>query len=263
MSVYARESAPAFDAALASLAVQTVLPAEIVLVKDGPLTADLDAVIERYRQSLPIRLIDLPTNGGLANALNEGLRTITQPWVMRFDSDDVCVPTRLEAQMAWMQAGNVDLFGGQIDEFDTNPAQPMRQRMVPLTHQEIMRFARQRNPFNHMTVCYRTQLVQEVGGYPAIPYMEDYALWLTLLSRGARTGNLPEVLVHARVGNGMVERRGGTAYVRSEWRLQALMRDLQLKSSLHCVCDGALRSAVFLAPLSLRRLVYRDVLRAR
>lgn len=262
MSVYARESPRSLALALESLCAQTVAPDQVVLVKDGPLTVDLDAVVDGFAARLPLTIVALPTNVGLARALNAGLRATTQPWILRFDTDDLCVPQRIEWQREAILAGTWDLFGGQIDEFADDPAQAHQSRRVPTTHEEILRFARRRNPFNHMTVCYRRERVEAVGGYPDIPLMEDFALWLRLLAAGARTCNLPRVLVHARVGNGMLQRRGGWRYVRSEWRLQQLMHELGFKSRLASLRDGTLRSLVFLAPVGLRGWIYRRALRA-
>jgi glycosyltransferase involved in cell wall biosynthesis len=263
VSVYHRESPAALAAALQSLQDQTVAPAEIVLVKDGPLTPALEAVIERHAASLRLKIVALPANVGLARALDAGIEAATQPWVMRFDSDDVCRPDRVALQSARIARGDVDLLGGQIDEFDADPGQPARGRRVPCTHAEIVRFGVRRNPFNHMTVCFRRADVVAAGGYPRIHLMEDYGLWMTLIARGARAANCPEVLVHARVGNGMVARRGGLAYVRSEWALQRHMRRLGLKSRAAALRDGLVRSAVFLAPVGLRAAIYARLLRRR
>lgn len=263
ISVYHRERPQALAAALQSLQSQTLAPAEIVLVKDGPLTDELEGVIARFTSVLALRIVALPRNVGLARALDAGLAAATQPWVMRFDSDDLCRPDRVAIQARRAARGDVDLFGGQIAEFDDDPSHSTRGRSVPCTHAEILRFGRRRNPFNHMTVCFRRDDVIAAGGYPAIHLMEDYALWMTLVSRGARTANCPEVLVDARVGNGMVARRGGLAYVRSEWRLQGHLRRLGFKSRPAAWRDGLLRSAVFIAPLGLRGAIYSRILRRK
>ena len=263
MSVYFREKPGALDEALASLASQTLTPAEIVLVKDGPLTPELDAVITRHAAQLPMKLLPLERNAGLTGALNAGLAVASQPWIMRFDSDDICLPNRVQVQTDMAASGALDLFGAQIGEFESDASVVGQARIVPYEHEAILKFARRRNPFNHMTTCYRRDLVLRHGGYPAIPLMEDYALWATLLAAGARTANSPERLVLARVGNGMLARRGGMPYVRSEWFLQALLVRLGLKSRVASILDGSLRSAVFLSPLNLRSCVYARLLRQR
>jgi glycosyltransferase involved in cell wall biosynthesis len=263
ISVYFREKPEALDRALASLAAQTLPPAEVVLVKDGPLTPELDAVIGRHARQLPMKLLPLEHNIGLAGALNAGLRLASQPWIMRFDSDDICQPNRVQVQAAMAADGALDLFGAQIGEFESDPSAVGRARTVPCDHADILKFARRRNPFNHMTVCYRRELVLGQGGYPAIPLMEDYALWAQLLAAGARTANSAERLVLARVGNGMLARRGGMRYVRSEWSLQRLLVRLGLKSLTASLVDGCVRSAVFLSPTVFRGWAYGRLLRQR
>lgn len=263
MSVYAREQPSFLKAALASLGRQTEPLSDIVLVRDGPLTPELDKVIADAAQHLPLRQVGLARNLGLGAALNAGLEVISNPWVMRFDSDDICVPERVAKQAVMLRSGRFDLVGGQIAEFDHDPDRLLRSRSVPTDDAGIRRFALRRNPFNHMTVCFRPGMVRACGGYPEIALMEDYGLWLTLLGRGARVANHPDVLVRARIGNGMMQRRGGWRYVRSEWRLQRLMRELGLKGAPRAALDGALRSAVFMAPPGLRGLVYGAALRSR
>ena len=50
MSVYQQEKPVFLDQALMSIEEQTVIPDQIVLVEDGPLTAELDKVIEEHQK---------------------------------------------------------------------------------------------------------------------------------------------------------------------------------------------------------------------
>lgn len=263
MSVYWREQPQALSAALESLVSQTVMPEEILLIKDGPLGPELEDVVDRYRGLLPLRTHALPMNQGLVAALNEGLRLATQPWIMRFDSDDICLPERTQLQMDIARTDRYALFGGQIKEFDVDPEKARRSRSVPRTHDEIKRYGLRRNPFNHMTVCYRKDLAIALGGYPPIPHMEDYGLWTLMLASGATTANSSETLVLARVGNGMLKRRGGIRYAKSEWKLQEHMVSLGLKSRFAAMRDGTARSLVFLSPRWIRAWVYGRWLRTK
>lgn len=154
-----------------------------------------------------------------------------------------------------------DIFGSQISEFDDDPVVTTRLRIVPTHHNEILRFARKRNPFNHMTVCYRKDLALRCGGYPDIRFFEDYALWIKMLTSGARCANDPVALVKARIGNGMISRRGGIRYASSEIKLQALMVNVGFKSFHLALFDAATRLAVFLAPAWMRALIYSRFLR--
>lgn len=263
MSVYSAESPHHLSDAMTSLQRQSVMPDEIILVQDGPLPEELSTMVHRWQGALSIRLLPISTNVGLARSLNHGLRAVTHPWVMRFDTDDLCVSTRVERQLSMISAEpSLGLIGGQIVEFDSDPLVGERVRRVPLAHDDIVKFSKRRNPFNHMTVCFRTDVALRVGGYPLIPFMEDYALWVAMLASGVRSANSPDVLVHARIGNGMLRRRAGLRYVRSEAQLQSHMVRLGVKSTVDAVVDGIARSSAFILPKEIRAHLYRTWLRS-
>ena len=67
-----------------------------------------------------------------------------------------------------------------------------------------------------MAVCFRKEHIIDVGGYMDLPYMEDYYLWLRLLNKKYKLVNLDTILVSARVGEAMINRRKGFKYVKSE-----------------------------------------------
>lgn len=263
MSVYAGEKPGHLDGAFKSVyeAPRREGLDEIVLVWDGPLPESLASVIAHWRGRLPIRDIKLERNEGLASALTKGLQHVVSPWVMRFDSDDVCMPSRFAVQHSLMESGEWDLIGAQIGEFSEDGTRPHQWRRVPSEHQDILNYSQSRNPFNHMTVCFRTELVRSVGGYPRLLFMEDYALWARMLKTGARAFNSPDVLVHARVGAGMYARRGGWTYLKCEVQLQRYLVAIQHKSSWEAVRDGFTRSAVFICPTPVRRWIYERLLR--
>lgn len=262
MSVHAGERASFLREALESLRVQTLPARHIVLVQDGPISNDASAVVSEYREKLPLESVFLPENVGLARALNAGLTRIDSPWVARFDTDDVCLANRFAVQAEVACNGRFDIFGGQIEEFDHVPGDLGMIRRVPLEPDSVRRFARRRNPINHMTVCFSTVLVKDLGGYPTdIPFMEDYALWLRALAAGATIGNCAETLVAARVGAGMYERRGGLRYILSEFQLQQLCIQLRLKHRRSAFMDGSLRAMGFAVPADWRRWLYKAMLR--
>lgn len=264
MAVYAGERPEYLGQALDSLCASRVPVRELVLVEDGPLTPALSAVIDQYRARLPIHSVVLPRNGGLGPALTAGLKACQSPWVARFDTDDLIEPDRFERQIDWLQAhSEVGLCGGWISEFDHDPqaADEQRLRRVPQTHDQIVAYARRRNPFNHMTVMFRKDAALAAGAYGDEPLYEDYALWVRMLQQGTRTANLPDVLVRVRAGGGMFARRGGWKYVRSEYAMQRTFLRSGFISPLRFLANLALRLPVRLAPTGLRKLVYQRLLR--
>lgn len=75
MSVYTKEEPAYLDTAIQSMLDQTVRTDDFVIVCDGPLTAELDAVLERHLAQNPavLHLVRLPQNIGTGAALNIGL----------------------------------------------------------------------------------------------------------------------------------------------------------------------------------------------
>lgn len=260
MSLYQREQPAYLAACFASLAAQTVQPQEIILVLDGPIGTALQASVDDYRTRLPLHVVALPHNVGLGRALNAGLAHCRHEWVMRMDTDDVCVPERFARQWAYIQAHPATaVFSGQIAEFSTDIAHLNQTRQIPQQHAAIVRYAARRNPFNHMAVAYRKSAVLAVGGYQHHQWMEDYNLWLRMLAAGEQGHNLPEVLVYARANAAMYARRRGWRYVHSEWQLFRLKRQTGMQPFWPALGCLALRSASRLLPAAALTRLYRHL----
>ena len=262
MSLYDKEKPEFLAECFTSLANQTVQADEIVLVLDGRINADLEKVVTAFQDNLPLKIIFLPDNVGLGQALNVGLTHCSHDWVIRMDTDDICVPTRFEQQRHFIQNHpEIDVLGGQIIEFEKQLSQGKKSRTVPTSHEAIFASAKSRNPINHMTVAFKKSAVQAVGSYRHAPLFEDYDLWVRLLLAGYQFANLPEVLVYARAGDAMYERRGGLAYARYEWAIQQSFYQQGFLHMAQLLKNLAIRLPVRLLPNSLRSLVYQKLLR--
>ena len=107
ITTYHGEDHRCLQRALDSVRGQTLAPAEVVLVVDGPVDALQEAVITRVSSNgymgAPVKVIKLARNDGLANALNVGLEYCSGSWVARMDSDDVSDRRRLEIQWTYLK----------------------------------------------------------------------------------------------------------------------------------------------------------------
>ena len=130
MSVYRGERPEYLAAALESIVQQSEEPDEIVLVKDGPLTAELEEVIGRYEKicgtrvnggsesRIRFRTVRLPENQGLGSALAAGMKECSGELIARMDTDDIACRDRLRLQRAYMDAHpEISAVGGDICEF--------------------------------------------------------------------------------------------------------------------------------------------------
>ena len=265
MSVYKKEKAPFLKEAIESMVKQTVKPSDFVLVCDGPLNESLDKVILDFEKSYPglFNVIRLEKNGGLAAALNTGIKYCKCDIVARMDSDDVSRFDRMEIELEAMEEQKADIVGSNVNEFVGNVSNVVTKRVLPECDEDIKHFAKKRNPFNHPTVVFKKQLVENIGGYPLYDYFEDYALWVTLLSGGAKGYNVMSELVNMRSDEGMYDRRGGLSYVKCIFNFQKYIRVLGYVGRRESWIQAMARAAVSLAPTSLRKKLYQRHLRQK
>ena len=101
MSVYYKEKPEYLKLALDSIINQTLPVTEIVLIKDGPLTAELDKVVEQYAMEYIglFRIFALEQNVGLGKALYYGVQQCKYDLIARMDTDDISLPNRFEMQV--------------------------------------------------------------------------------------------------------------------------------------------------------------------
>jgi glycosyltransferase involved in cell wall biosynthesis len=236
---------------------QTLRPAEVVVVRDGPVGDALAAVLEQLRMpgDVPVTVVEIAENVGLARALERGLARCAHDVVGVHTGDDVSLPERFAQQVPLLAEG-YDLVGSAIQEF-TDENEPGIVRVPPLSDDDVLRASRFVSPFNHPSVVYRASVVGRVGGYEHLPLMEDYWLFVRMLSAGARACNVAEPLVLYRVGAGAYARRGGLQLLRSEVRLQVLMRRIGWTSWPQLVRNVLVRGGYRLVPEALRKVAYR------
>ena len=263
MSVYEKENPDYLILSIDSMLRQTVAPDEFMLVCDGPLTPELDAVVERFTQQYPssFRILRLERNKGLGLALQTGVNACRNNLIARMDSDDIAFPDRCERQLAIFEKYAVDIVGGTVLEFDLIPSNVYARRVTPQTHDEILRFAEKRNPFNHPAVMFRKEVIIAAGNYQDIALFEDYHLWLRVLRNGGRCYNIPDPLVNMRAGESLYTRRGGVEYFRKLCYFEREKRRLGFSRGLTGTALFLLRGAVSLAPKWIRRAIYRNMLR--
>lgn len=266
MSLYIKEKAEYLTACMESILEQTVLPAEIVIVLDGPITEELRETVDGYVQKYPnwIRLVPLAENRGLGLALAEGIQHCTYELVARMDTDDICRKDRFEKQLAmFANDPELDICGSHIAEFETDPNVTKGMRKVPVTHDAICRYQRKRDSFNHMTVMYKKGAVLRAGNYQHVPMMEDSVLWANMLKNGAKAANVDETLVFARAGDEMIARRGGLSYFKRYRDGKKKVLQTGYITRWDYIQAVAAQFIVAIVPGKVRLFIYKKLLRVQ
>jgi len=263
LSVYAKESPDFLLLALDSIwKNQSLRPTQIVLVKDGPLTNDLNDVIDIYKKKSPLKVISLEKNVGLGKALNIGLEKCDHDLVARMDTDDISLPDRFKIQIAEFKKDNkLSVVGGQVSEFKNNPLDIRSEKKVPLDSHLILEFAKKRNPLNHPSVMFRKNDIISVGSYQHCPYFEDYFLWCRLLKKGFKIKNVNNILLYFRIGNDMIGRRIGWSYVRKEINFFKNILELKFINRIQFLMLILIRIPFRLLPKKVLGFLYLKLLR--
>lgn len=264
MSVYHKEKPEYLKQAIASIQAQTLPTDDFVLVCDGPLNDALDAVIAKKQQEMgkTLNVVRLAKNGGLGNALNEGIKHCKNELVARMDSDDIAYQDRCEKQIAvFYKHSEVSICSGIVEEFTSTPDVVDAKRVPPEAHEEIVEFAKKRNPFNHPCVMYKRSVVEAVGSYQDFYLLEDYYLWLRMLMAGYQGYNIQEPLLHMRAGSDMYLRRAGWKYAKTQVKLFKFMKEQGFIGEGQYIKSCVIRSGSALAPNWLRKLMFEKVLR--
>lgn len=263
ISVYRKENPLYFDEALKSIEDQSILPKEIILIKDGPVPEKINEVIEKHKKKYPeiYVIISSKTNKGLAESLRRGTKYVTTEYVARMDSDDICVPSRFKVQLKqFLNDDNLALVGGQVKEFAGNINNVVGIRRVPKSNELIRDFLKYRNPFNHPTVMIKTKALVKVGGYLSFGNLEDYYLWARILSSGYKAKNIDKFLTYMRVDEGLYNRRGKFSNIVYFYKLRRYLREHSFVNRFEEILGDLIVTINIIIPSKVRKYIYQKAL---
>lgn len=266
MSVYKNDNPDYLRLALESVyEQQTKKPDEIVIVFDGPLTKQLEMVLNDFKKDKKgiVKFYKLKENKGLGEALRVGSEKCTCDYIFRMDSDDISVPKRFEIQSDYMiKHPEIDVLGGDIAEFERDPCEDnKRVRTCPEKLKDIIQMGKRRNPMNHVTVCIKRESLLSSEGYLPLKCLEDYYLWLRMIVAGKNLANIKKTLVYVRVGSGFESRRSKKEHI-SGWRtLQEYMVENRLINKREAFVNMLYINTFIRLPKTTKRMIYNVFLR--
>ncbi len=198
MATYNR--ATLLSRSLDSLLRQTYPAVEIIVVNDASEDNTADVLAALTRQHAHLRVINLPENEGIT-CRNRGIKVAQGTYVAIMDDDDVCLPDRIEKQVAALKAhpeadlcfAAVDLVDEHERVFNTIPDNLLEGRF-PTEPEEVFRLLLLdgcRIP--DVTLMIRREVFLNYLYWPvAAP---DWAILLSMAADGVRMVGVPEALV--------------------------------------------------------------------
>lgn len=176
--------------ALASVAAQSALPAQVLVVDDGSSTdgaADICRAVSS-RSGLAVEYVRRE-NGGVSAARNEGLMRATKPYIAYLDADDRWFPTHIARKLRRLEALD-ERFSSAYDGFIHVDSHGLARRTPPVSALEgpitgeLMMVPGGAAGLMQCTL-HRTAALREIGGFDVgLQMWEDVDLMLRLGKAG-------------------------------------------------------------------------------
>ena len=235
-----RNRAGLIGEAIESALAQTVLPVEVIVIDDGSSDNTCEVVGKYGDQVLYIRR----EGQGEPTASNTGIRAARGRYVARLDDDDLWLPDKLEAQSAALRRvpdaalvfGRMESFrpDGSIHEVWPDAELPGCEPVPPAVDDEdavylcgpqFVRTLLRRDLIPHSSVLVRRDVLVESGGYDeALPYCDDWDLWIRIALAGHRIVYVSRTLYRYRLHGGNMSRR---MRILKEMEFRVILKTLQ------------------------------------
>jgi glycosyltransferase involved in cell wall biosynthesis len=183
--------------AVESIINQTYNNWELIIIDDGS-TDNTVQIIKSFTDKRIIFLKNKKNIGhrGFVRNLNRGLELAKGEFIVRMDSDDISLPTRIEEQIAFLQKHpNITFLGTSVIEIDEND-KIIAKKEFPKTHKKIVKTMKKKNCIIHPTLAMRKNTLRY---REKMFYVEDYDLYLRGIKKKYEFASLRKPLVKYRI----------------------------------------------------------------
>ena len=216
MATYAGDRPDDLGRAIESILRQTHERFELIVVKDGPVPPELNAVLGAWTaRDERVRTVALPSNTGPAAARNRGFEEASGTYIAVVDADDVSMPVRLERQLAFLVESGADLAGTFLRYVDS-AGKVLATKEMPTTPEGIREKMIWFSPVNNPTVMAKAEVLKKMPYDPRFRVAEDYDLWVRLVKAGFTLRNQPEYLYDMQVPAEFWAKRSGMRCFRND-----------------------------------------------
>lgn len=262
--VYYKDNAEWLKISIDSMLCQTILPSEIVVIKDGLLTDELEKVLNNYKKLFPGVFVikEFENNVGLGKALAYGVEQCSYELIARMDADDYSLPYRCEKQLEIFSENiDIDVVGSIVVEFNDNINNIISHVKLPEKNNEIIEYAKKRCPIRHPSIMYKRSKVLESGNYRDYRHAQDYNLIVHMIINGCKFYNIQEYLTYMRVNTDFYKRRGGFKQLKIVLKLKKEFLDYGFYTSKDFIISAFGNAIVCLMPNKMREFIYKNLLR--
>jgi glycosyltransferase involved in cell wall biosynthesis len=172
---------------------------ELIAIDDG----STDDGVARVRALGDPRVHLVSSAGrGIADAVATGLERARGRFIARMDADDVSLPGRFSAQLAALaEDDRLAVVGTRVEAFPTcgeGMALYLDWQNGLVTPEDHARELFIESPLCNPSTLAKREALDDVGGWRASTWPEDYDLWMRLDARGWKLAKVPKVFLRWR-----------------------------------------------------------------
>ncbi len=263
LPVYRKDKAEYLKLAVESILNQSYKDLLLLIGVDGPVDDVLAELLHKYEAEACVEVYYFKENRGLAIILNDLIKICEGKnieFIGRMDADDISMPDRLEKQMAFlMEHQDIDVVGGSIEEIDDEGNFRNKRIIYPAAPEDCRFFFARRNPLAHPAVLFRRRFFERAGCYyrPEYRQNQDTLLWYDGLMNGCNLANIPDVVLHFRMTEGLFKkRRSGLKFAKKQLN-DRLMINRNLGYSMQADLFAYAMFVLMISPVFVKKVAYR------
>jgi glycosyltransferase involved in cell wall biosynthesis len=174
---------------------------EVIVSDDG--SSDLtQSIIKELASKYPDRLFPLlnEKNVGITANCNRALKACTGDFISLLGGDDIILPGKISAQVAWFKLDEKRVLCGTLAEniLSDGSKHPIQEKHGNSNGAGPINFIRRRKMLHGTTLMFRTSAIPSHGFEESITVASDFIFCVELLMNGGEYGGVNEVYAKRR-----------------------------------------------------------------
>lgn len=179
---------------LESVIKQTYRNWECIICDDCSTDSSKEILYEYQKKDGRFIILENDQNSRLAASLNNCLSIARGKYIARMDADDLCLPSRLQSQVQFLEENQeIDCVGSAVIVYDETGDKGIRLCKEYPQKEDLLHA----NPFAHPTVIIKKSVMDVLGGYTVsrdTRRAEDLDLWFRFFHADYKGYNMQKPL---------------------------------------------------------------------
>ena len=238
-----------------SILAQTYEDFEFLIINDCSTDDSMETIQSFKDQRIVVHTNTV--NMGQTKSLNVGLKLAKGKYIVVNDADDLSLPRRIEKQLDFITKHTEYVVVGTSSYIMDSSGKIKRTFIKPTDSHEILLWILSDTPLIHGSVIMDKDIILAQGGYNEdFKICQDYELWSSLIRKGVRIANIPDILVIIRQYMDSISFKEKDAQTIENGKI--LYANIEALTTLKISHDDAIRQRTFYAaPELLQRADFK------